>query len=526
MFAATLSPDAHCFINQAEPSLNYPKKGPSSSSYIPKDIKIHPTRVKRPAIISNNNHLPKKIEGKYNEEDVRNLKSSLKKNDSACVAISCFGLAFAWLESEIFYSNLNQQDSSCMVLRAIVTTSCFVLHFFVFNHYRLRIKILKSLRIIYKGTSFFDSHLFKYYLIESLFCWVHMPPGFDVDLSMLPFGNNYMLTLDALISVLMLGRLYIFLRLFDHYTFWTSERAVRVCRFMGFQPDTKFALKALVKYKAIFMVSLSIGISTFVFGLMVRTFERDGNDLFNFRVIWNCLWCVIVTMATIGYGDIYPVTMLGRWVIIIACIWGVFLLSMFVVTLNNITQLTQEESRAYEEIIRRDKIKSILKKDAEKMIQLFLKLHLKQNRHAIKKKMFIRMDLLGLIKRFRIKRKNLNNETKGTKEQLNDIHDAVEDEMDELFLLFNPIIEVAPQVEEAEIMQGFINEKTVRIFENSKKIHTLLLSLNKGKKLENVNTLKDVKPLYDHRGNLKINTIVNETVKTEITNNINEVMKP
>lgn len=471
----------------------------------PKQIltKDSPRRVKRDAIKANN-HLPTKIEGKYNMEDVRKLKAQLKKNDSACVAISCTGLVIAWLESELFYSNLNVADTRCFVLRTLVTASCFVLHFFIYKHYKLRIEILKALRIIYRGTSFWDSNLVKYCFLESLVCWIHNLPGLDYELDMSPLGNNYFLSLNALISVLMLARLYIFLRLFDHYTFWTSERAVRVCRLMGFQPDTKFAVKALLKYKAIFMVSLSIGLSTIFFALLVRTFERDGNDNNNFKVIWNCMWCVIVTMATIGYGDIYPVTMIGRIVIIVACIWGIFLLSMFVVTLNNISQLTKEEQEAYEEIIRSDKIKKNLKKDAEKIIKLFIKLHLTKNKKDIKKKMLFRMDLLGLIKRFKIKRKNVHNESKTIVQQLDDIHDSVTEEMNEVFDLYDPIRDAIPVVEEAENIQGKINYKTVQVFENAKKIHTLFLLMKKGQGIEeNVKNFAEIQPLFDHKGNLK-----------------------
>ena len=495
------------YIQNGSPAKIYPK------SVLPKEI-IDKKNRKRDALKSNH-HLPRKIEGKYNAEAVRILKAKLKKSDSACVAISCFGLTIAWLESELYYTNKNDSDTTSFVLRILITSSCFILHFFVYNHYKLKIEILKALRIIYQGTSFWDSNLTKYYILESLFCWIHSPPGLNFDVSTKPLGNTYDISINAIISVIMLGRLFIFLRLFDHYTFWTSERAVRVCRLMGFTPDTKFAVKALLKYKAILMVSLSIGLSTFFFALIIQVFERDGPDP-RFRIIWNCLWCVIVTMATIGYGDIYPITFLGRIVMIVACIWGVFLLSMFVVTLNNITQLTKEENSAYEEIIKHDKIKNTLSKDARKIISLFIKLHLKKNKTNTKKKMLLRMDYLGLIKRFRIKRRNVNNESKSTLNQLEDIHETVTAEMIELMEMFEPIKVIIPQVEESEKMQGKINEKTVRIFENSKRIHTLLLNMNKGKRMDGIHSMGDVYPMYDYKGNLKVNDISNVVTANNI----------
>jgi hypothetical protein len=40
-------------------------------------------------------------------------------------------------------------------------------------------------------------------------------------------------------------------------------------------------------------------------------------------------------MTTVGYGDYYAASSLGRFVIFIVCIWGVFIVSMMVITLIN-----------------------------------------------------------------------------------------------------------------------------------------------------------------------------------------------
>lgn len=55
----------------------------------------------------------------------------------------------------------------------------------------------------------------------------------------------------------------------------------------------------------------------------------------DFGYYWNCFWCIIITMATIGYGDYYPRTLPGRLVIIATAVFGVFLVSILVVALTN-----------------------------------------------------------------------------------------------------------------------------------------------------------------------------------------------
>ena len=66
----------------------------------------------------------------------------------------------------------------------------------------------------------------------------------------------------------------------------------------------------------------------------------------------NCMWNVIITITSVGYGDIYPKTFFGRIVGVIVCFWGVFIVSFFVVTITNMLNFTGSEEKSYNLLLR------------------------------------------------------------------------------------------------------------------------------------------------------------------------------
>jgi len=64
------------------------------------------------------------------------------------------------------------------------------------------------------------------------------------------------------------------------------------------------------------------------------------------------MWCTIITMATVGYGDYYPETHIGRAIAVFACIWGNFLISLMVVSLTISSEFNPSQRKAYDNIMK------------------------------------------------------------------------------------------------------------------------------------------------------------------------------
>ena len=72
--------------------------------------------------------------------------------------------------------------------------------------------------------------------------------------------------------------------------------------------------------------------------------ERSGQ---HFDSYFNCLWVTVITITTVGYGDIYPKSHIGRFVGITACLSGYVMISLFVITLTNMLNFSVAEDNSY-----------------------------------------------------------------------------------------------------------------------------------------------------------------------------------
>lgn len=85
---------------------------------------------------------------------------------------------------------------------------------------------------------------------------------------------EFVYSLDGIFVNLMLFRFYLVFRLFALYSKWTSKMAEECCELEGCEATTTFAIKGVLKDKPYKTLMIVMILSTIIFGLAVRNFER------------------------------------------------------------------------------------------------------------------------------------------------------------------------------------------------------------------------------------------------------------
>lgn len=123
----------------------------------------------------------------------------------------------------------------------------------------------------------------------------------------------------------------------------------------GCDSDSLFAIKCMMKTEPMRLVIGMMVFTIIIFGNAVRICEspldRIESPLFPSPLMkhkfFNAIWESILTMTTVGFGDIYPRTFLGRGFSFLCALNGVTIVSMMVLTVMNTFELAPLEKRAF-----------------------------------------------------------------------------------------------------------------------------------------------------------------------------------
>ncbi|TNV86697.1 hypothetical protein FGO68_gene1800 [Halteria grandinella] len=122
----------------------------------------------------------------------------------------------------------------------------------------------------------------------------------------------------------------------------------------GFYPDVQFTLKCLIQMRPELTVSIILAMSVMVISYILRLFEityyRAINQL-DMEQFIQPVWAVVITMGTVGFGDVVPVSPIGRIIMMITSIWGAFMFSLVLVAFSMIFNMSPHQKKAMHHLL-------------------------------------------------------------------------------------------------------------------------------------------------------------------------------
>lgn len=291
--------------------------------------------------------------------------------------IMCIAGFFTLLLTSIAYSAERAEDSlkheKLVGLLCMVFTASLILVVSATVRNKMIIKLMVFRREIPASSNYFDVLDWRWVVFEFLLLFVHPSPLLiyqKIEIEETYSNIKYYYLVNEIMTMLCSFKFLYLLGILLNKTEYGDSRSYRVCSMFGCFSSYNFIIKCLLKdapFKYIIMV-WSCSVLYFGWLLMICEapldhFESPGLS----HTYWNSCWEAVTTMSTVGYGDIYPRTTIGRIVAIGCSLVGTIVVSLLVVSFNQHLIMTGPEASSFT-VIKKLQVRKLIKDVALKLI--------------------------------------------------------------------------------------------------------------------------------------------------------------
>lgn len=268
------------------------------------------------------------------------------------------------------------------VMRFIVFIATVVICALVAWRYKILYEIDQK---IYDGQADFMSFL-PYMLAELIICCICPIPLLNITFEGEMQNGEYIYSLDDFLLIFMMLKLYWLFRILDHYSKWTNEKANRYCARLHAKSGFGFTLKSEMMDRPQIIIGMVIFLLILVLGVVLQMLERGyvDSEQTNHEYFTDSAWLIVITMATVGYGDFSPRSHAGRATCAIAALLGMVLVSALVASISLSIEFTPSQVRAYGKI-KLAEAKEKAKKEAARVIREVIRLRCDKSLTLIEK---------------------------------------------------------------------------------------------------------------------------------------------
>ena len=308
--------------------------------------------------------------GILDQRRINEIFVRLKISEIVTCYFALLGIGCGIIDYEISYDDRSDDQKDHRIILeclCVVTSICLILGL-VFR-YRLKLLLSQAKGTYSQYDTLVNTGLYRFLLVEVVLNSI-TPFPFIWDETYNESYSDYSTNVDYRINdifllIMCMFRVYLLVRTSLTLSHFMDTRSQRVCTMSGSDASFMFSIKSLMKKKPYSVLLSSLILSVALFGFVLRIFERPLSDASgqDFNSINNAFWVTLITMTTVGYGDFFPKSNIGRLVGILIAFWGVAFVSLFVVTLTNLLLFQNGEEKSFI-LLQRLRSKDALKRQA------------------------------------------------------------------------------------------------------------------------------------------------------------------
>ncbi|CAD8077958.1 unnamed protein product [Paramecium sonneborni] len=259
------------------------------------------------------------------------------------------------LEYEYSFSTFiqNTMEYELNILLYLIFCMSIIIALLTIIAYLIELEYRKCSKIISNKASILQTELKWGLLCEILIIIPTSNPftrNFNVSFEQRGTGEQRFYTVNEILTYLMFFRLYLLLNIGFKFQEYYSNQIGRVSCLYRTRFGTHLMLKLCIRQFPFYTLTwlFIVGFIQYAYQLeiserpLLRTFETI--EYYDFT---KHLWVNMITIATVGYGDFFPYTDLGRIAMTLGLFYGVTITSLFTAILYNMLQPNSGEYQSW-----------------------------------------------------------------------------------------------------------------------------------------------------------------------------------
>ena len=366
-----LSTSPHKVLGDFQPSLNLD---------LPQSLPLSPR--KEPII---------RLQGEDLRESAK-LFRRLCTAEVTCAMLGVVGFGCFAIGEDLQYTNgiFERKETECAIALYIGTISTLLLLVAIGWRSVLEFRWQQARCVYSLQDSFLSVRKYRMMLVE----WLVVLPHPVIWLQGLTFSYTLVLKaseshgvgieypINALLCIWSLLRQYLLIKVIFTLSKYCSPRAQRVCRMNGGSASKLFALRCMMQGSPYAIVGLFLLLGVLSGAFSIRIFERPAREYtgMDFSSYANAIWYCLITIATVGYGDYYAVTLPGRVIAFLVCLWGLVTVAVMILFVARLLKFGSGEENAVA-ILHRLEFKTELRTAAANVLSTGLRYCLRAKLH-------------------------------------------------------------------------------------------------------------------------------------------------